>query len=316
MRKDIFEITASSEKHNTLYSDYKAEILAINLLKYYDQVDQVFLKRLGSNDRSFNKDIDQVTSQVEDLDQLTVYISSYREGFYDYLPEGIFHPPTVGDYQLQTDTVILKMQQQKKTETYARTFFRPFELESFFLEVNALSKENEFEITDDSSLLLDLFKELWPLLEALDEAQAKVFSYLLPFFHKVKGNKRWLEKCLQAFLGIPVAISFVPNKVRDIKTASDTISLSNFRLGISMVLSGEHMDGERNWAIHYGPIPYDSIAKYVPQASLRRLLKVIYDHCLPATVDVEEHFVVDKNNYSFRLNKGQDTSRLGYSTFL
>ncbi|MEJ5053390.1 type VI secretion system baseplate subunit TssG [Sphingobacterium sp. MYb382] len=316
MRKDIFEITASTQEHNTLYSDYKAEILAINLLKYYDKVDHVFLKRLGSNDRSFNKDINQVSSRVEDLDQLTVSISSFREGFYDYLPEGIFHPPSVGDYQTQKDSVILKMQHQKKTEAHARNFFWPFELESFFLEINALTKENEFEITDDSSLLLDLFKELWPLLEALDEGSAKVFSYLLPFFHKVKGNRRWLEKCLQAFLAIPVNISFVPNRVRNIKTASDAISLANFRLGISMVLSGEHMDGERNWAIRYGPIPDSSIAQYVPQSGLRKLLEVMYDHCLPATVEVEEHFVVDKNSSSFCLDKNQDTSRLGYSTFL
>lgn len=313
---NIFEITDSSQNHNTLYSDYKAEIVALNLMKYYTDVDQVFLKRLGNNNRSFNKDIESISSQVHELGELIVSISSFREGMYDYLPKGMFHPPSLGNYKSRIDNVIVEIQKQKKIETSARNFFLPFELECFFIQLNALAKENEFEITDRSELFLNTIKELWPLLHALDKDTAKVFIYLLPFFHTVKGNKEWFEKCLMAFLQVPVQITFVPNQVNDIRAASDAISLSNFHLGISMVLSGEHMDGERNWAVHYGPIPYNDIAKYVPYSDLRKLLRILYDYCLPATVDVEEHFVVDKNDHSFVLDKHQETSRLGYSTFL
>jgi hypothetical protein len=312
----IFEITDIPQKHNTLHSDYKAEIVALNLMKYYADVDQVFLKRLGSNNRPFNKDIENISSQVHELGELIVSISSFREGMYDYLPEGIFHPPSLGSYKSRIDNVIVQIQKQKAIETSARNFFLPFELECFFLELNALAKENEFEITDRSELFLNTIKELWPLLDALDKDTAKVFIYLLPFFHTVKGNKEWFEKCLMAFLQVPVQITFVPNQVSDIRAASDAISLSNFNLGISMVLSGEHMDGERNWAVHYGPISYGDIAKYVPYSDLRKLLKILYDYCLPATVEVEEHFIMDKNDHSFLLDKYQDTSRLGYSTFL
>jgi hypothetical protein len=83
-----------------------------------------------------------------------------------------------------------------------------------------------------------------------------------------------------------------------------------------MVLSGKHMDGERNWVFHYGPISYNDISKYVPYSNLRKLLQIIYEYCLPEMVEVEEHFVVEKSNMSFLLDKHQDTNRLGYSTFL
>lgn len=312
----IFEITDSAQKHNTLYSDYKAEIIALNFLKYYKEIDQVFLKRLGSNNRSFNKDIEDISSQVHELGELIVSISSFREGLYDYLPEGLFHPPSLGNHKTRIDDIIGQIQKQKKTEADARNFFQPFELEPYFLELNALAKENEFEITDNSELLLSIFNELWPLLDELDKDTAKVFVYLLPFFYKVKGNKKWFEKCLMAFLQVPVSITFIPNRVKDIKAASDSISLSNFHLGISTVLSGEHMDGERNWAINFGPIPYDEIEKYIPHSDLRKVLRVLYDYCLPATVEVKEHFVLNKNSKSFFLDKQQETSRLGYSTFL
>lgn len=312
----IFEVTDNAKKHNTLYSDYRAEVVALNLLKYYDEVDQVFLKRLGNNNRSFNKDVESINSQVHELEELIVSVSSFREGLYDYLPEGLFHPPSLGNHKTRIDEVIARIQKQKKLEMDARNFFQPFELEPYFLELNALAKENEFEIMDSSELFLDTVKELWPLLAALDKDTAKIFVYLLPFFHTVKGNKEWFEKCLMAFLQVPVHITFEPNEVSDIRAASDAISLSNFYLGISVVLSGKHMDGERNWAIHYGPIPYGDIAKYVPSSDLRKLLRILYNHYLPATVEVEEHFVVDKNEHSFLLDKNQETSRLGYSTFL
>lgn len=316
MKSSVYDIADRLQKHNTLESDYKAEVVALNLLKYYDEVDHVFLKRIGSNDRSFNKDVEKIYSQTHDLDEVLVYITSYREGMYDYLPEGIFHPPSLGSYKSRVDDIIYEIQKQKKIEESARNFFQPFELECFFVELQSLSKENEFEITDGSDLFLNVMKELWPLLDALDKETARIFIYILPFFHMVIGNKEWLEKFLMAFLKIPVRIQFVPHKVSDSKVASDMATLSNFHLGISMVLSGEHMDGERNWVIHYGPIPNDEIMNYIPQSPLRKLLRIMYDHCLPATVDIVEEFLTDKNSQSFLLGKELYTSRLGYTTFL
>lgn len=302
--------------HNNLHTDYKAEVLANNLMKYYDEVEHVFLKRLGSNNRSFNKDIESVTSQVYELGEFGVTIGTYREGIYDYLPEGIFHPPSLGIHHNKIDEVVSQIQKQKKIESHARKFFQPFELESYYLELNALILENEYDITGDSNLLLETVNDLWPLLKNLDENNARIFIYLLPFFHSVRANRRWFEKCLSAFLQIPVEISFVPNRINDIDEVSSDLVLSKFKLGISTILSGSHMDGERNWVIQYGPIPYDDLSNYIPNSNLRKLLDVLYDYCLPVTVKVKEYFVVNKKENSFLLNKNTDASRLGFSTFL
>lgn len=316
MMSSVYDIVDSAHKHNTLESDFKAELIALNLLKYFDEVDHVFLKRLGSNDRSFNKDVESVQCHTHELGEVIATISSFREGMYDYMPEGIFHPPSLGNYKSGIEDIIYGIQKQKKIEKHARNFFQPFELECFFVELQVLAKEGEFEITDQSDLFLNVIKELWPLLNALDKETARIFIYILPFFHLVIGNKDWLEKFLMAFLNIPVQIKFVPHKVSDKKVDSDAFTLSNFQLGISMVLSGEHLDGERNWVIQYGPIPDDEVMNYIPQAALRKLLNIMYDYCLPATVDVLEVFHTERNDYSFLLNKEQYTSRLGYTTFL
>lgn len=316
MKNNVYDIAEGLQNHNTLQSDYKAELVALNLFKYFEEVDHVFLKRLGSNDRSFNKDVQNIHCQTNDLDELIVTISSFREGMYDYMPEGIFHPPSLGNYKSGVDEVIHWIQKQKKIEHHARNFFQPFELECFFIELQALAKENEFDITDHSDLFLNVIKDLWPLLHVLDKETARIFIYILPFFHLVIGNKTWLEKFLMAFLKIPVQIHFVSHQVSDKKVTSDKVTLSNFHLGISMVLCGEHMDGERNWVIQYGPIPDEEVMNYIPQAVLRKLLTTMYDYCLPATVDVIEVFHTEKNSKSFLLSKEPYTSRLGYSTFL
>lgn len=313
---NIYDVIDSGSIHNTLYTDFKAEVVALNLLKYYTEVDHVFLKRLGNNDRSFKKDITTINGQTYDLDELIVSISSFREGMYDSLPEGIFHSPSLGNYKSRIDEIIFEIQKQKKIEESARNFFQPFELECFFLELQGLSKESEFDITDSSDLFLQMMTNLWPLLKALDNESAKIFIYILPFFHSVIGSKEWFEKFLMAFLRIPVYIHFVPHRVSDSEVLSNTVTLSNFHLGISMVLTGEHLDGERNWAIQYGPIPYSDIKEYLPNSNLRKLLQILYDYCLPATVDVVEQFVTERNDQSFLLGKELDNNRLGFTTFL
>lgn len=116
---------------------------------------------------------------------------------------------------------------------------------------------------------------------------------------------------------IPVHIVFLPNKVDDIQEVSEYLVLSQMYLGQSLVLSGSHWDGERNWGIYYGAIPYQDLEHYMPDAVLRQLLITLYDYCLPVGVKVEEFFIVEPQEISFTLQNTQmNTNRLGYSTFI
>ena len=85
---------------------------------------------------------------------LIVTIFSFRKGIYDFLPEGLFHPPSLGTQKSGIKEVIEQIRKQKRNEIDARNFFQPFELESFYLLLNAYNKENEFQITENSESLL------------------------------------------------------------------------------------------------------------------------------------------------------------------
>ncbi|MEE6128399.1 type VI secretion system baseplate subunit TssG [Chryseobacterium arthrosphaerae] len=303
--------------YNKLQTDFKAEAVAVNLLKYHRTVSNIFIDRVGVNDRAYLKDIKSISSSYLGFDEEVFTIESYREGIYDYLPEGLFHPPSLGASRKNVDTVVREIRKQKKVEEDARKFFRPFELEVFFTEISALLKESEFDITSNTDALLDTVSELWPLVRMLDKQSAYIFMHILPFFHQIRGDKRWFERCMTAFLQVPVEVTFSPNVIDEIEKNDDSMLLGNSRLGVTYIPSGRHMDGQRNWVVNIGPIPYEEMKKYIPGNPFRKVLQALYDYFLPVTVDVEENFVTEKVEYSFSLeDDDRNASRLGYSTFL
>lgn len=307
----------SELKYNKLSTDFKIEAVAANLLKYYNSSSSIFIRRIGINDRPYLKDIKNIYSTYYGLDNETVIMETYRESIYDYLPEGLFHPPSLGSASRRgVESVVKEIRKQKEVEENARNFFQPFEQEFFYTEVSALLKETEFDIADKSDTLITVFKEMWPLLEKVDLETAKIFFYILPFLHEVRGKKDWIEKFLTAFLNVKVNINFVPNQIMSNDDEMGITKLGNCRLGITMIPNGKHMDGERNWQLTVGPIPYDQIHKYVEGTSFRDLLSNIYDYLIPVTVKIEEKFITEKKDNSFVINATENTNRLGYSTYI
>ena len=303
--------------YNKLQTDFKAEAVAVNLLKYHRSVSNIFIERIGINDRAYLKDIKSISSHYLGFDEEVLSIKTYREGIYDYLPEGIFHPPSLNTSRKNVESVVKEIRKQKKVEDDARKFFRPFELEIFFTEISALLKEYDFDLASETDSLLNIFSELWPIIKMLDKQNAYIFLHVLPFFHNIRGDKKWFERCMTAFLKVPVEITFTPNEIDRMKEDDSSILLGNSRLGVTYIASGKHMDGERNWIVNIGPIPYDEMKNYIPGHPFRKVLQALYDYCLPVSVDVEENFITEKKDYSFVLEDDQrNTNRLGYSTFL
>lgn len=307
----------SELKYNKLGTDFKIESVAANLLKYYNNSSSIFVRRVGINDRPYLKDIKNIYSTYYGLDNETIIMETYRESIYDYLPEGLFHPPSLGSASSRgVESVVKAIRKQKEVEENARNFFQPFEQEFFYTEVSALLKETEFDIADKSDTLIQTFTELWPILEKVDLETAKVFFYILPFLHEVRGNKRWIERFLTAFLNVKVEIDFVPNVINNNEYELGISSLGNAKLGITLIPNGKHMDGERNWQITVGSIPYDQIHKYVPGTPFRELLQNIYNYFVPINVKIEEKFVTEKRDDSFIINATENTNRLGFSTYI
>ncbi|SNV34767.1 Uncharacterised protein [Chryseobacterium taklimakanense] len=302
--------------YNTLGTDFKLEIVAANLLKYYRMSSNMFIKRIGINDRPFLKDVRNIYTNSYGFEDETLVLETYRESIYDYLPEGLFHPPSLGNYNKNVEGVVNEIRKQRQVEENARNFFQPFEIEIFNTEVAALIKETEFDIADKSDTLVNTLSELWPLLKKVDKETARTFFYILPFLHEVRGNRRWIERFLSAFLRVKVEIGYRPNVIDHKDDEEGFTRLGKTRLGITFIPNGQHMDGERNWQLNIGPLPYNQIDKYVPGHPFRKLLQAIYDYLIPISVKIFENFITVKTEQSFLLNDRGESSHLGYSTFI
>lgn len=309
-------ISYCDTKYNQLQTDYRVEAVAANILKFYNEDANIVIKRIGLNDRAYLKDIKGISTYLHDLNEEDVIIETYREGIYDYMPEGIFHPPSLGISSKNVDSVVREMRKQKLIEEDARKFFQPFELEFFYTHVGALLKESEFDSESKTDSLLDFAIELWPVLQKIEPESAKILVNVLPFMHEVRGNKAWIERFLSAFLKVPVEILFIPNTIAAQDDIDGITALGNARLGITLIPMGKHMDGDRNWQINIGTIPYDELQNYVPGSTFRKLLTEIYDFFVPVSVKVYEKFITEKDPHSFVITSGKETSRLGYSTFI
>lgn len=304
-------------QYNKLQTDFRAEAVAVNLMKYHSSLALVFVERLGINDRAYLKDIKTITKQYLGFDDEIYNIKTYREGIYDYLPEGIFHSPSLNSKRSNVESVVKEIRRQKKVEDDARKFFRPFELEVFFTEITALLKEQEFDLSSQTDSLIKTFSELWPLIKLLDRNSACIFVYILPFMHKMRGDKKLFEQCLSAFLEIPVEVTFQARILEKIEEENNSVFLGNSRLGLDYIPSGRHFDGERNWVVNIGPIPYDRMKDFVEGSRFKKILTAFYEYCLPLNTDIKENFVTEKQQFSFVLDEeDENQTRLGYSTFL
>ena len=299
---------------NELDTDYKAEVVAAALLQQNIDAERIFVKRKGINNRARNKDIINIRKDVISFNEEHIIIETNRESIYNYLPEGIFHSPTLGGLDKNIEDIIEQVRKQKKAEQDGRKFFEPFELETYYTELAALQIENSFDQNNDQ--LLNIIKNLWPLLAEIDSENAKIFIYLLPFFHQVRGNKIWFQKLMTAFLEVPVFVTYRINKVDEPEHFEDLL-LSKTILGISSLLCGSHSDGNKNWQVNIGPIDSNEIYKYIPGSAFNKLLQTVYDYCVPATVACYQHCITKATKNSFTLSPTYcNENFLGYTTFI
>jgi predicted chitinase len=67
--KTMYENNIVDMQYNKLQTDFKAEAVAVNLLKYHRAVSNIFIDRIGINDRAYLKDIKSISSDYLGFDE-------------------------------------------------------------------------------------------------------------------------------------------------------------------------------------------------------------------------------------------------------
>lgn len=193
---------------NNFHTDYKAAVLAAELVEAGFDINRLFIWPSGSARRNFSKDVLSVEWYAPDggyKDYLC--IKSSREGLYDMLPEGLFHASVPYSSTRTTEELIDQIKLHKEQEKQARKFFLPLEAEINMFRVLIELHENKIDKKNIYNDLVEIFRPGWEIFELLDQQQANIFLHLIPLLHQAKGDLARLEQVAGLMLGWPVRVA-------------------------------------------------------------------------------------------------------------
>lgn len=269
-------------------SDYKAEVIAAQLLVHEYDFNKIIIERLGGLPRTHTKDIYHTYEDISqvNLDRYTV-LQSFRQSIYEAIPENIFHPPTLGGLGRSAEEIVEEIKLQRKKEQEARTFFKPFEQEAPYLEMQALMLELMYEQKGTYDNLAGMFEQAWPIIRKLSRATALSFIYILPILNEVRGKKDWIEKCLSFLCGFNVTIKETFTAI-PVGKAMASFTAGGSVLGLTTTFSGRQDDGFPTWVLQVGPVPEEEAFRVLPQSGFEALLDMLLEYMAPADIFIQK----------------------------
>lgn len=293
--------------------DLKAEVIAASLIQKGIPAQQIIIQPKGSAQRSYRKDVSAFYTQLSDYDNTEyLYIETHRDGFYDALPENIFHQPTRGRTEKNKYEVIDEIRKHRAEEKAARKFFLPLEQEYTSIKTFLHLLEDDFEKNSDNSRLIEIFSEHWPILKKLDTYHASIFLRIIPLIHSIRNDFELASKSISLILGIPVEITL--HKPGKINASSFLFDLGGCILGMDSTVGSDVMDGEYNLKVNIGPLQKEEVHHFIVNGKYETVVDELLDYFIGAHYLYHKELLIDELEKQFKLEK--DKVILGVNAFL
>ena len=304
---------------DTFDTDFKAEVIAAELIDNKVPAEQIMIVMLGSMKRSFRKDVDAVTDEISDYNNKEyTHITTHKEGIYDMLPEGLFHAPTLPKSANTQKEIINNIKKRRVEERNARRFFLPYEAAINHMRIQMALFESRLDKGAHHDELVNIFRSHWEIFKYLDTKQSNIFLQVLPLIHDIRDDHEAASEIFQLIFSIPVKISCRhQHKARSANSFFS--SLNDTRLGINFTTGNEWYDGgEDEIAVTIGPIDNGQLRQFMPGEWNYKILHLLCDYLLPVHIDIVTDLVLHNENKTTRLADKENSfnSTLGLSTYL
>ena len=299
--------------------DFKAEVVAAEMVEHGFPADQIIIRMLGGLKRTYRKDVDSVVDDDSGYAQNNYRtIKTPKEGIYDMLPEGLFHSVSLHQSVTSQREVLATIKKHATEERNARNFFVPFEGAINNLRIQMALYENRLDKRTHYDELSAIFAGNWEIFNYMDAVQANIFVQLLPIIHDIRDNFPIAETVFELILGLPVSITasrrmpmLIENPI--ISTMDDST------LGLDCTTGNVLFDdGDDEIAINIGPMNKEQLGRFAPGSNSTRIFNALCDYLLPVHLDVSTEFKLldaDKvcvlSDDAYALN-----NTLGMSTYL
>ena len=304
---------------DTFDADFKAEVIAAEMIDNNVPAEQIMILMLGSRKRSFRKDVDSVTDEISDYNNKEyTLITTHKEGIYDMLPQGLFHSPTLPKKATTQKEIIDNIKKHRIEESNARRLFLPFEAAINHLRIQMASFESRLDKGAHHNDLVNLFKNHWEIFKYLDTAQSDIFLQVLPLVHDIRDDYESAATIFELILSVPVKITGrLQGQLRS--THPVFSSLNDTQLGINFTTGNAAYDGgEDEIVVTVGPINNEQLKQFMPGTKKNKILEMLCDYLLPVHVDINTDFELYDTEKIMRLADKENFSNatLGLSTYL
>lgn len=301
---------------NNFSTDYKAEVIAAGLLEKGVPSEQVCIFRRGNSERSFSKDISAI--RIELLPPKPEYLAIYtnRQGFYDNLPEGLFHPSSGSPFRKKKEEILQEMECHRHEEKKAREFFRPFEVAINSALVDIQLTERRLDKKQTNRDFVDMFAVYWPVLKLLPLERAILCMEIITTLADFTPTLKFTAELMGALLDVPVDIRMKTSSVTKI-SRKNLLPLGKMKMGINMILGKTFDDGMGDLEIRLGPMSDKKIRYYCECREGRDILNHLQNMLLPADRISHVKFIpVHEEVHWIISNDRKKASLLGVNTFL
>lgn len=299
--------------------DFRAEVTAAEIVELGTSPDRILILLLGAMKRSHQRDIVSIAEELFEHDNKEyIVVKTPREGFYDMLPEGLFHNPSAHRSAKTEKEIIKAIKKRKEEEQDARKFFLPFEATINYLRMEMALNENKLDKRIHYDNLLHIFTDNWEIFDYLDARQSDIFLHLIPILHDLRDNHPVIETILEMLFQLPVQLTL--RSQLPIHPATPIVStLGDNSLGVNLTTGNELFDeGVDEIVIKFGPISNEEFQQFSPGLTKHKILELLIDYLLPVHLDIITEFELYEKDKLARLTKGVTylNSVLGADTFL
>lgn len=304
---------------NDLNTDFKAITKAAELIENGDfEPDQLSVLPTGGRQSAYAKDVGDYSfyySESKRKDCLVIELN--REGFYDMLPEGLFHQPPTGSSGFSEQEMIEDVQVRRAEEKDARKFFMPFEAELNHLRTILELYENRLDKRTTYNDLTRIFGAEWKEFELLDNEQSIIWMHLLPLISEKRNDLDFLGQLLSLLFKVPVqaALSEKSMKLAPIEEKMQ-FKLGSGSLGIDSIIGNSFLSDEEEVIISIGPADTDKLIRFMPGTPSAYIIDLAVSYLLPVENEVSIKLVANTENRVGALGAGSNNSFLGFTVYL
>ncbi|MBC7391360.1 MAG: type VI secretion system baseplate subunit TssG [Opitutaceae bacterium] len=293
-------------------NDFLAESLTAYLVNRGLKPEQIILENQGTAKRSYRKEVSGFRTEISEYDNREyLYLQTNKEGFYDALPQNLFHQPSKGRTEKNTSEAIQEIRNHKQEQAEARKFFLPFEYG--FQHIRLLLKlfEQDFEKQSGQGKIVAIFSEKFDVLKKLEPFPAYIFFRLIPLIHHIRNDFKLVEECLQMVFNISFRIELVYGDQAE-NSFITGVQLGECGLGVDLVTGGVISDGNPSLKISIGPVKQLMIPAFIIGGKSDLLFDELLEYLVGVEYEIKKELLFDRNEREVSLSEAV----LGVSLFL